>query len=330
MPISSIVSYLTTADLFLAHWTQVNGTVGLFILPSGADRASLVTLRQNLDGAMNAIVAQNVVYQTAIGTRDNARGPLMEILSQFNLTMRARLPGNPLLRALPRLIGGSPSPGVLLAALRAARDIWTRVNALPATAIPPFSPPLTLPQTGGGGYELAQFTTAIDAFDTSAQAVDAALSNLRIARQTRDDLLGPLKALMVDYRKSLPGILPPGDALLDSMPTVTPAPGSTPAAVASSAAWMLAALSARITIVPEVSPVVPVATYQVRFCSGPGTYKTADESVVGDFANGATIFDTQTGLAAPGSVALFRVYALTATGNEKGGATLKVVRPSSP
>lgn len=331
MAISSIYSYLTTADLFLAHWNTVNDVLGDVTLPSGVNRGILADNRSALDDAMVQIVAQNVAYQTAIGTRDNARAPLLLILSQFNVTMRARFPGNSILRALSRVPGGNPSPGVALSALRTAMDVWVQANGFSPAVAPPFVAPLTLPQKGGiNTYTLAMFATAVAAYDSAAQAVETALNNLTVYRQQRDDLLPIIKSVMVDYRRTLPGLLPPGDALLDSMPTITAAPGSTPAAVSASVEWVVSEQKARITIIPDDDPPVAVSAYQVRYCTGPGSYKTNEESVVGNFLTGSNTLDTNIGLAAPGAVALFRVYSLTATGNEKGGATLKIVRPANP
>ena len=142
-------------------------------------------------------------------------------------------------------------------------------------------------------------------------------------------MLGPLKAAMVEYRRNLPGLLPPDDALLESMPEVSPKPGTTPQAVAASAVWVPALQKARITIIPNVNPAVPVSGYQVRSCPGPGTYKTTEESVVGNFAQGATTFNTDAGLTQPGATALYKVYSLTVTGNEKGGTAMKLTRPAS-
>lgn len=39
-------------------------------------------------------------------------------------------------------------------------------------------------------------------------------------------------------------------------------------------------------------------------------------------------FLTDSGLTAPGNVASFKVYVLTATGNEKGSNTVVITRPS--
>ena len=55
--------------------------------------------------------------------------------------------------------------------------------------------------------------------------------------------------------------------------------------------------------------------------------KRTAESVVAEVDESLLTYATNVGLAAPGSVALFRVYVVLTTGNEKGSATVKVTRP---
>jgi hypothetical protein len=63
----------------------------------------------------------------------------------------------------------------------------------------------------------------------------------------------------------------------------------------------------------------------VRHC--PGTsYKTATEETLGRFPDGATKFETTVGLTTSGTSALFRVYTVTETGNEKGSTTVNITR----
>ena len=60
------------------------------------------------------------------------------------------------------------------------------------------------------------------------------------------------------------------------------------------------------------------------------TYRTADEETVASHQPGDPfVFSTLAGLAAPGASARFRIYVVTATGNEKGSATVKVARPAA-
>ncbi len=66
--------------------------------------------------------------------------------------------------------------------------------------------------------------------------------------------------------------------------------------------------------------------YSVRTSPGP-KYKAADESVVAEGAKTDTSFSTDEGLVSPGATALFRVYVVLTTANEKGSNTVSVTRP---
>lgn len=66
--------------------------------------------------------------------------------------------------------------------------------------------------------------------------------------------------------------------------------------------------------------------YSIRYHTGP-KYKAAEEQVVGSATVGTLEFLTDFGLPAQGSVAWFKVYVVTTTGNEKGSNAVKVIRP---
>jgi hypothetical protein len=81
-----------------------------------------------------------------------------------------------------------------------------------------------------------------------------------------------------------------------------------------------------VPLAPEIVQKFDVVRYDVRYSPGPTKYDTNDENAVGDMAVTDTTFQTNVGLAAPGSVAFYRVYAFTSTGNERGSATIKIIR----
>jgi hypothetical protein len=66
--------------------------------------------------------------------------------------------------------------------------------------------------------------------------------------------------------------------------------------------------------------------FSVRSSPGP-TYKTADEFVVALVPKTETTFTTDSGLGAPGARALYRVYVVLTTANERGSNTVSVTRP---
>ena len=65
--------------------------------------------------------------------------------------------------------------------------------------------------------------------------------------------------------------------------------------------------------------------YSVRTAAGP-SYHAADESVVAEVPAGTTAYSTNEGLSASGATALFRIYVVPTTANEKGSNTVSVTR----
>lgn len=130
------------------------------------------------------------------------------------------------------------------------------------------------------------------------------------------------------YRKKLPTKFPKGHALIDTLPELTPQPGSTPDVVTATFAWDPALGKVRITWSALFG--TNIAEIEVRFCAGP-SYSTDLEQVIGNVDPAAPReFLSDTGLAAAGDVASFKVYVITDLGNEKGSNTLVVTRPDAP
>ncbi len=142
---------------------------------------------------------------------------------------------------------------------------------------------------------------------------------------SRNVLQDGIYPILKNYRQNLPTHFAKGHALVTSLPTLTPAPGSTPDAVTASGSWIVAQSQAKLTWTESTNP--NLSGYDIRFCSGPN-YSTDNESIIGSVLPGATLeFLTDTGLTSPGNVASFKVYVVTTTGNEKGSNTVTITRP---
>ena len=75
------------------------------------------------------------------------------------------------------------------------------------------------------------------------------------------------------------------------------------------------------------SPTAAVTRYQLRACIGP-VHNDDLESVVSTVDAGEPLaFNTTWGLTTPGSVASFRLVAMTADGHERGSAPVVIARP---
>ncbi|MBC8143507.1 MAG: hypothetical protein H7Y38_18920, partial [Armatimonadetes bacterium] len=70
-----------------------------------------------------------------------------------------------------------------------------------------------------------------------------------------------------------------------------------------------------------------IEEYSVRTAPLP-SYRSDDEAVISTMAKDAPLtFTTGAELTASGSVALFKAYAVTASGRERASPTLKITRP---
>ena len=328
MPIisESPASYLATMDAFVGHWQIVNLAGSPVTLAGGYTLANLQTDRATLAAAINTVETPLNTREQMSGDRDIKRAAIAPRVAAFNRAVRDRLAGTLYEKGLPKAPLFAASQGRFVKPLYDMRDVWTRINAIPATgagSVPGFVPPLTLP--GATAYTLPTFAAELAAVDAAFAAVPVADRSVKYAREQRNALLAPVRTRLQQYRRAILGRFAPESPVVQSLPAYSPAPGSTPDSVEASGDWNAASGKAVITYAP--SETLAVASYQLRYSPG-ATYKTADEQVVS--TNAATVtprdFRTSVGLAAAGSVANYRVYAVTADGNEAGSTTVKVVR----
>ena len=328
MPIISnnASSYLATMDAFIGHWQVVADEGVLIILAGGYNLANLQTDRAALAVAINTVETPLNTREQASADRDIKRAAIAPRVAAFNRAMRDRFAGTIHENGLPKAPITTFSQGRFVKPLYDMRDIWTRINALPATgagSVPGFAAPLLLP--GATPYTLANFSAELAAVESAFVAVPVADRSVKYAREQRNALLAPVRARLQQYRRAVLGRFAAGAAFVVSLPAYSPAPGSTPDAVEASGNWNAGFAKAVITY--TASETLAVASYQLRYSPG-NTYRASDEQAI--LTNAATAtpreFRTATGLAATGSVANFRVYAVTNDGNEAGSATVKITR----
>lgn len=310
---------LTVAQQYIASWNAVNATLGAtpFVLPGGYAVATLIADRTALLNANTATESGDNDRQIAATNRDLSKALLLPRVAQFRGAVRGALPGTGFAGATPNAPNFSSVESRFLRPFDDMAALWSKINA--ATGVPNFTPPLLL-----GTYTLANFNTDITTLRTQYQALYTAEEITRLSRRQRDVLVQPLRNRLKQYRDALIGRFGPKHPFVVSLPALSPPAGSTPAAVSASGVWNAALSHAVLTWVLSDNPAV--TSYSVRYC--PGTvYRASDESVVASVGPTETTLQTDVGLAAPGAVALYRVYVVLSTGNEKGSATVKITRP---
>jgi hypothetical protein len=320
MAITGPNSYPPTIALFLTHWDAVNtelGAGGPLVLPGGMTRATLSGLRDDLVAFAASVQAELNDREVARGTIEISKAALLDRLSEFNRKVRGFLAHTPYATALPDVPSPSLGEGGITAPLDDMASLWATING---ATIPGFTPPLLLL----GGLALAAYNTNLAALKTAYSAYQTADQELRIERQRRNDVQDLAYAAMRGYRAAVQGTFAPTHALVESLPDLTPPPGSTPAAVTLSGSWNALALAADLTWSASTNPAL--SEYEIRMTPGPAYDPDAD-SVVGNVPPGTLAFSTSAGLAASGDKASFRVYVVLTTGNEAGSNTVTITRP---
>ncbi len=314
--------YLQKLDEFLAHWPLVNTALGSPLALQGNYLvANLTTDRGAVNTQLNAVVTAENSRQSAIADRDTRRASLRERFRQFNQAVRAFFPNSTYAAQLPRIPGLSHPMGVWAKAMQDVAEIWNAINAI--TPVPPGAP---IPLTLVGGYTRANFLTDQTAMLAAFTSVESSALALENAQLTRDQIWLPIYERLKQYRLAVQARFAAGAALLESLPSITPAPGHTPAPVNVSASWD--PNLSKAVIVFEASTDPDLIQYELRGCFG-NRYRTDEEAVLGSLAAGASPlrFETNTGLVASGSRVFYKVYVILNSGNEKGSRTVSVTRP---
>ncbi|MBX7131348.1 MAG: hypothetical protein K1X67_01590 [Fimbriimonadaceae bacterium] len=321
MPITSVGSWLPTIDEFITHWTAVNTFLspGELILSNNYKFSSLQSDRTAIAAQIADVQAKLNLRTTASGDRDIKRAALMDRIGQFRAAVPAQLPGSRYLVSLPALPPFTASPGKWRDSLDDMSNLWTTINTN-APAVPGFTPPLIL----GGPYPIATFTTDKTAMDTAFTNVATTDQNLQQSRELRDKLFQPVYQKLKEYRLGVVGGLPPGNVLLNSIPRLTPQPGSTPPATNISGVWNPVTNEADLTW--EALSIPNLDYWSVRAHPGPKWRNDEAETIAQVFPPALT-YSTTHGLVAPGSSVLLAVFTVATTGNEKRSNVVKVTRP---
>ena len=323
MPISDLGSHVTVGEEVKSHWGAVNASR---IAASGtalvlADGYSLANLTTDVASVEAAVSGQedldNGVTITA-GNRDALRMPLRERVIQFREAVTYRLKGTGYALSLPDTPNEGSSEQKILKALDDVESLWLRINA--DATVPNFTPPLLL----RGSYSIAAFQADVTALRAVYRQLIDAESAARLGRNQRDILLPPLRGRYVEYRQAIVIEYGADHPFAKSLPEVTPPPGSTPAGVTLTGAWVPANEQAEFSWPASTNP--NLDHYVVRMSVG-SSYDAATATVVGNIPSGTTTFATTASLDTPGDVASFKVFVVLTTGNEAGSNTVTITRP---
>ena len=321
MPIIGPSSYLPTTNEFLAHWSLVNATLGAnpLTLDQGAvTLATLTSLRDDLMAQRASVVERINTVGFVSGSVLESREALLVRLEQLLGRIRANAPNSKWTRMLPQ----QPSAGAALVqfqdAFTDAAHVWELWNDEMVGFLLP------------DAYSQVMFAADIAALATLSNSLSAAEKAVQSARGNRNVIQDKIRAILRDYRQAVPSFLMPGDALLTSLPRLSPERGKTPQPVAVEASFDAATNEG--VLVWSASTEDDVVRYSIRWAPGDEAedYNTEDEEVQSSVdVDEPRVFRTTKGLLLPGGVSLFRVYVINDTDNEKGSDTVVVTRPET-
>ena len=159
----------------------------------------------------------------------------------------------------------------------------------------------------------ASYTTATSAGRTE-----------KVQLEQRNAAFDVIKPRLVEYRKGVLASFAPGSALVLSLPKLYAPSGATPDPVNATGQWDAPTLKAKLQWSASDDPAL--AHYSIRFCAGT-TYRAENEQVAGMAQPGTLHFETDAGLVAAGLKAVFKVYVVLDSGNERGSNGVKIERP---
>lgn len=323
MAISSVGSYVTTADGFLSHGEDVNADRVANALPElalseGYTMSDFEADRNALEAKIISLVGLENAAEEARDDRDKQKRNIRVRLEQFRLGVRLHLKNTTYFKRLPRLPRLKTTESKFLRPFDDVADLWARIDV--DTTVSSSGVPMILT----GGYTLAGFKTDLSGLRAGYKKVTDKENDLDIARKERDRMLGPLKERMYEYRAAIELEYGPEHPYFASMPEVTPSSGSTPAAVTASISWDEAAGEAVITWTASESS--SLDHYEIRTNTG-AAYDAENATVSGNVAAETLEFRTSDGLSITGDTASFRVYVMLTTGNEAGSNTVVITRP---
>jgi hypothetical protein len=323
MPITSIGSYISTAGNIIAHYTDVNAdrlanALPELLLTGGYSLASFTADRDTLQTSIDDVIGLENANVLASGDRDAQKENLLDRLRQFRAALKLHFKGTTYEDAAPRVPTASIAQSKFMRPLTDMSDLWVRLDA--SGGVGGFTPPLLL----RGGYTQAGLDADMATLRTAYQLVDDAENDIEMRRKQRDALLDPFRERMLQYRAAIQLEYDEGHPFTQSLPDVSPSPGSTPDAVTLSGAWDAAMLFAVLNWTALNDP--DLQDYQPWYTQGATFDQNTAISITSQGPN-VTQLNTVEGLSLPGDVATYRIYAVLSTGEQIASNDLTITRP---
>ena len=197
-----------------AHWALADAVLPPeypLVVLAGVDAAAFSALPAQAVALRTLLRERLMEHRLVSGALRQAKAALRERLAFLRSHVRGFRAGTPWERLLPILPDALAGAQVFLEPMRRAALLWGGVAALPPAA------PGMLPVTPDG-CDAAQFATELAAVESLWDALRECALEVRLTRSALEVFHRHAASAVAAYGHSARGRLPPGHALLDSLP----------------------------------------------------------------------------------------------------------------
>ncbi len=325
MAISNLDSYISTVDDFLGNWLDANAARGvakavvIAVGETGYDRSAFQSLRSGLLNLQFDLQSKDNDVEIARAEIEIQKAKLLGWINEFNGLVDGYYSTTHFFASRPRVPTLSDGRDTFSRPLMDMSTLWEKLNAAPAR------PGLALPIKMADNTTQVQFHTAIAAFDDAYQAAQRADQLLTISRSSRDLQNKLVYDIMKNYRQAVPSLCRAFPLILNTLPRLTPEPGSTPDALTATAIFQAPDI-AHI----EHSPVTQPGIKRVELRGNLGeTYNPDTATLLAQHGpNDPAVFNTSHGLTGPNTKLVAKVFVINETDNEAGSNSVVIIRPA--
>jgi hypothetical protein len=210
-----------TVNRFIDHWNAVNAvfptktlTVAqTALLPEGMTLDGLIDLRDEIASDFAAVVAADNLAQEKQALRLALRQKILVPQKLFRKTVQSYLPESTYLAQVPKTPSIGANDRAFEDACEDSANVWAKINTDATLAI---TRPLVLSE----GTTQAAFVAFLTGLKTVHGDIPAAKEAAKRVRARRDEKITRALAALKLYRKTVPAFLPPGHALLETLPSL--------------------------------------------------------------------------------------------------------------
>jgi len=317
VPITTILSVLSTISEFIAHWLQANAALSAPVLLSGGYAlAAMQAARTALEALFQEVADKESEESGARLSRYQLRNALYERTAQYGHALRVRAAGSSHLGDIPRRPHPDGGDDAFVGSVRDFIGHWRRVNAgLGAD-------PLLL----AGGYTLAQFEDDSESLAAALVSLSEKAAAASAARGERDRAIDEAVTRMLQYKDAAFVALFEHEELRATIPDVWADANVRPHRTILSGVWDAVQLGALLSWVANQDP--DFHSYHVR-CRAGTEAPTSGDMLIDTLTNrNQTSFLVKELFTAETPTWSFRVWVLDDAGRMSASNVVTVAMPA--